>query len=970
MPYRARRMFLLKRVPFVALLLIGSGVFAQQPAGSGGTGDLAQLYTQGMAAFQAGDYAKAAADLNAMLTKAEFSPQLEPAFFTVGSAYFNIPDYKKAIAAFKNYQTKFPGGPHAGEVAYAVGQAHLLSKNYTEAVAQFAALEKDPKYRERALFFGATASKSGGKIDQAIATLEKLSGGELKSQLAVRGAMMLAQFYSQKNDSVKTIGLMKKLHEKIALVDDIVELNSMTVELGDQLFAKRAFGDALECYRAAYPQAQIVRLQTERINAMQGKVDENLTAARIDPSQFGQVATSNNQLKADIARIQQLLEQFQKLPSITPAIYIRMGRCFYEVDHKWESVLVYQEIVDRFPKVAEREPALFGLIVSLAEVNQAKKAEARCEDYLREFKSGPNIETVGYMLGAVALQANDPHAAEAHLGRMLETQPKSAFRDQMRYLLGNAKFMEGKYEDAAAEYKKYLSEFPKGQSVEDVNYRLGLTALFSGKYQDAMNLLQAYLQKYPRGEYVSDGRYRLAVCKYAASLYNDVIKDCKEWETEFPKNQQLGEVLALLADSYGASERESEAIPIYIRSYKIASTDEVMNYSLFAASKLLQKHGEWDKVANLFNEFIQDKPENPTIISALYWIGKAKAHEGKTDEAKQITADTIKKYIGEPKREALELLLTQMAQLCVKKKKVETPETHMTASPGGSPSPSAEATPVVTVEATPTPTPAVDADPGAELDALLGSAGKEQNGTAKARVVFDKAELARLRRQPAEEERNIALIAELNPDDLSPLLLGRAGDYMLSKQKADQAAAFYQRLMDEYPKSDNLDFAYNGLGEIAFQKKDFPKALRYFTDGTEKIAASQKLKDLTVGRGKTLLALNRLEEAKKIFELVASVREWRGESTAFSVYSLGDIEARRGHWAEANAYFQRVYVGYQKFLPWVAKAYMRSAESFEKLGKAQEAANTYRELLRNEKLATFNEAQEARKRLEAMGQPG
>ena len=139
---------------------------------------------------------------------------------------------------------------------------------------------------------------------------------------------------------------------------------------------------------------------------------------------------------------------------------------------------------------------------------------------------------------------------------------------------------------------------------------------------------------------------------------------------------------------------------------------------------------------------------------------------------------------------------------------------------------------------------------------------------------------------------------------------------------------------------------------------------------TDKIAASQKLKDINVGKGKTLLALNRLDEAKKVFEQVASVREWRGESTAFSVFSLGEIEAKRGRWAEANAYYQRVYVGYQKFLPWVAKAYMRSAESFEKLGKAQEAANTYRELLRNEKLASFSETQEARKRLQAMGEQG
>ena len=190
----------------------------------------------------------------------------------------------------------------------------------------------------------------------------------------------------------------------------------------------------------------------------------------------------------------------------------------------------------------------------------------------------------------------------------------------------------------------------------------------------------------------------------------------------------------------------------------------------------------------------------------------------------------------------------------------------------------------------------------------------------------------------------------------------------MSQGKFDQAAGFYQRLLDDFPKSQMIDYAYNGLGEIAYQKKDYQKALRYFNDGTEKIAAAQKLKDISLGRAKTLLALGKLDEAQKGFEQVASVREWRGEATAYSVYSLGQIAAKRGKWAEANAFYQRVFVGYQKFLPWVAKAYIASGESFEKLGKTQEATNTYRELLRNEKLANFTEAAEARKRLEALGQ--
>jgi len=66
-------------VAFFCLNHVNSGAISA--ARPGGASDMAQLYSQGMSEFQSGDYAKAAADLDALLVKAEFSPQLEPAFF-------------------------------------------------------------------------------------------------------------------------------------------------------------------------------------------------------------------------------------------------------------------------------------------------------------------------------------------------------------------------------------------------------------------------------------------------------------------------------------------------------------------------------------------------------------------------------------------------------------------------------------------------------------------------------------------------------------------------------------------------------------------------------------------------------------------------------------------------------------------------------------------------------------------------
>ncbi len=927
-------------VTFISLLLAATAL------GHDANPDLATVYSQAMAQFQAGNHAQAATQLEALVARIEVTPRVEPIFYTIGCAWFNAGDYPKAIAAFRNYQARFPRGPHVSSVAFAIAQSNLLNKNFKDAAAQMATLENDPQLREQALLFEGEAFKAAGKTDAAIGALEKLAGKEISTANAMRGATMLARLYAQKGDAAKALHTLEAIHQKIGLAENIIELNGLTVDLGDKFFKEQQYTEALACYRFARPREQIIRRQNERIAGMQRQIEQNLATARVDRSKVTHLASANGQLKESIANAQTLLGEFEKLPSITPAIYLRFGRCFYELDRKWEAIVVNQEILDRFLEGPEREPALFCLIVALADVNQPKRAEERCGQYLREFKNGPNADTVAYLSGAVALQAGDAKAAETHFGRILETQPKSLFREQIRYLLANARFTAGNYEGAVAAYEEYLGEFPKGANVEDVKYRITLCALFAGKYQEAMNQLQDYITKHPSGSFLPDAKYRLAVCKYAASLYDEVIADCQAWEKQFPNHPQLGEVLALLGDAYAASDREAAATPVYIRSYQTATTDEVINYSLFAASKLLQKRGEWDKVAELFSGFVKDKPDNPTVVSAIFWIGKARAHEGKLDEAKQLAADAIKQYIADPSRDTVEQLITQLAQLCVKKRK-----------PGE-----------VVVGASPPSVGRDSVDSGAELDRLLASSANEDSATARARILFAKAELARLRRQSNEEVKNIAEIANaFQPEDLSPLLLGEAGDYLSGKEKFDRAAEFYQRLLDDFPRSQMVDFAYNGLGEIAYQKKDYPTALRYFSGGAEKIVAVQKLKDLSLGRARTFLALGKLDEAQKAFEQVGSVREWRGEATALSVYSLGQIAARRGKWAEANVYFQRVYVGYQRFLPWVAKAYIASGESFEKLGKTQEATNTYRELLRNEKLADFSEAAEARKRLEALG---
>lgn len=270
-------------------------------------------------------------------------------------------------------------------------------------------------------------------------------------------------------------------------------------------------------------------------------------------------------------------------------------------------------------------------------------------------------------------------------------------------------------------------------------------------------------------------------------------------------------------------------------------------------------------------------------------------------------------------------------------------------------------------EASPVATP-VPYDSVGELDKYLKMLEPaDGNNTARARLIYARAELAEIRRKPDERKAELKEIADkFPPTDLSAPLLAVVGDSLFDAGDLGRAAELYTQLKDFYRKSPLVDTAYVGLGEIAFSKKNYQEALDLFSAGADQYSGA-KLKEATTGKGKALLELGRYPEAKKVFELVAGMKEWRGESTAFAVYSLGDLEARQQHWPEAIAYFQRVFVLYQKYLPWVARSYVRSAESFDKLGKRPEAIKSLEEMLRNDKLKSFPEVNQAREMLRIWG---
>ncbi len=926
------------RLVAILLALLGgaSGLRAQQPPPPPpGAPDPAAVYKSGVEAFDSGRYEEAIGQLNDVIKVAGPAnlAALEPAYFDVAAAYYNLKRFDEALNAFKTYRVKFPKGARLADAAFSIANCLLGKKDYIAALTELKPLEEIPQRREQVLFLEASILSEQKKTAEAIKPLELLTAGGLHTSLSVRGALLLASLYVQKSEFTKATAMMNNIQGNLGLVDNILQFNGLIIELGDKLLTTGLPRQALALYRFARSRKECIAYEAEHLASLERQVATNVEKFRATKDRS--FLEANQSLQEAVTDGRKDLEDVRKAPDFEPGLLFRMSRAYQDTGKQWEAILVNRRLIDKYPEAQEREPASFSLIACLADTGQSKKALEACESYLKAYPTGTNAPAVAYLRGAMALDSGDYSQAVTYFGTALRERPEGQLNDRMTYLIANARLMQGDPNAALTSYEDYLKKFPTGEYAVECRYRVGLCLMFTDKYEEAMNHFQAFVKENPNSEFTPDALYRLLVVKYAAQLYNEVIADADAWTKAYPGHLITGEVLALKGDALAAADKRDEAAQTYIASYKAATTDEVLNYSLFEAGKTLGKLGRWDQAAAMFEEFVKNHPEHSAAPAAISSLIQARVKLGQVDQAKVFAAQTIARFIADPSKEAVEKLLTQLAAICARKRQQGV-------------------------------------DPKDELTRLL-TFTPEQNvpdsPTVKARQLYAQAELASMLRKRKDHDELITRVANDNkPSDLSPLLLGQCGEALLAQHKDTPAKAMFEALLNLYPKCEVLDFAYVGLGELAYRAKDYQKALSLNSKALDETGGAYRIKEATIGKAKALAALGKSDEAVKLFEQVISTKEWRGESTAEAICALGDIEMSRADYAKAIAYYQRVYLAYQKFPHWMAKAYLESARAFEKLGKTQEAMNTYREMVRNEKIADSSEVDEAKKRLIESGQ--
>lgn len=588
--------------------------------------------------------------------------------------------------------------------------------------------------------------------------------------------------------------------------------------------------------------------------------------------------------------------------------------------------------------------------------------------------------------------------------------------------------------------KNYGGKRAFAAGVEEMQYRKGLLYFYSGFYKETVDALETYMKENPNGRFSPDARYRMAITKFGARYKDKardaenldrVFEDCHNWIKDYFQNSdadllndqriaplredlkfakrdleevranllaQRPEVYTLLGDAYkrvaenikpgkghlarlsaNDATRKENATNNMIRAYIIAvksaqTNKDTLQFSLEQLDKLLPQRGEWARLLDVYDTLYAWDPDAP---DALMYLNKriqfkqrmAKTKEEKAaakEEGKKMLAEAILKNFNDPVQENVEELINQLAYSLarnVKRRKIR-PAADGTVPP-------------------PDPNEYTAAKAADEMLALLEldktSSDPEKKPTliGLARGLYARAAIYEYLRNPEESGRYLNNIATTyKPDELSPTILGKVGEYLENKGEYEKAEPFYRYLMDNYRSSMYADYGFAGYGNILLEKKDYRKAYEVFNDALENQVAYMKEYDLRLGRAKALINMPKedlvqleisdpLGTAYKELNLITSVKEWKPlGGNAAALYYKGVIEEKRNKPNEAVTNYRLCYLTQKRFIEYAAPAMLRAGIVFEeKLSQPNAAAQIYYEMtMPNSRFKDTPEAKEASRR--------
>jgi TolA-binding protein len=784
-------------------------------------------------------------------------------------------------------------------------------------VRQFPAVQKVPEAR---LLLGACLLLDGKSKEAAeyYARLKQDLASINRGRAAVSQLHALLDAHNE-NEALKVV--MEEFPRMGELLQ-LVSFQTLTFELGARYLERNEPRKAIICLQRVWSADRLLKHQHGRLEDLESKLHAIEADPRGDPYTkllYGQM----------IAKVKREIENFQKIESFDAAVRLRLAAAYQAMNRYRESALILEAMLDGMPAGRIAESASVNIVQCWSTIECWSNVREAGKLFLERFPQSDCIPLVLYMKG-IAEQRSDRYSEAIALFDAIAAKHQSSdYAPRAAFMKAFCLLQAERNNDAIAEFDRFQERYPRHELAQDALYWHGIGLSLDREFSRCRQLMDEYLQRYENGRYRASATFRKAYCAQQKKDYQTSIGELYAFLRNHPGAVECNEARILLGDALLSQGRMEEGIAVY---QGISRQDtKLYTEGVFKIGKAFKRMEEYEKLRDHMADFKANDPRNPRVAEAIYWMGWTYRQQGMTEKARDVYWQAISDYGDDAAIWSVDDLFPALFKFY----KGEEEQTKLLT----------------------------------RLDDLHHEAERTARKTLATRALWARA-AALKSKDPARATTGLVEVSErLNVQTANPLLLADCADALLATGKETEALRMFRDLLKWNPRAPQKDRALAALGRSEMQRGNVNAALELFGRFEREVVGSRLFGEVMLAKAELLENAGRTDEARAALERLLSSESSLGQEKAKALYAIGEIYMGEARPDLAVSYFQRLYVMHGRWRDWVAKAYYRSGEAFEKLNDQASARRTYQELVEREDLADFEEARKAIDRLDLLGGP-
>ena len=684
------RTFRFRWLPALAVSLcsaLGStpALLAQAPPPAGGGAEV--LARDGEAAFNAGDYATAAARFDQLLKAHPTSQGVPTAQLYGGYSYFLLGKYDEAIALLKK-ATGLPATEDIQEVAQSLlpqamaAKASALAPDapartqaFMDAIAQFDNyLKRFPgKEDTESVQYGrALAYFQIGRFDDAVkdlrANLQQFGSSRTISDsqyllalaMAAQANKLVERDPTKRPDAEKLFDEAEKiLNALVQGTVGVVVANDARFQIGEIELSRAALDaenrdamrdkvrEALKYYRMVEPKQTVIGKQQQRI--------EEIKKARVEALQ-----AKNQALFKELRKLEEKesgkLEQIKARPEQTISAGLKAAEAFFLLGDFDAARVAFSHLAQFTENDDQKKTALYYRTMTYAVQNRIDKAMEGYEEFQQKYKGDPMAENLPVAIGSMFLSSKDPKVRDPQKAidfftQAMQQYPKGRFLDVAVVQKATAQLALGQHDEALKTFQEFVKNNPNAKKEVLAQAELGIANIHKDlkRFDDAIAEYRSIKTKYADlPETLETATFWAGWCLFQKGDSKGGIEELRAYVEKYPEGKLTAVALFTMAQGLNSAGQRDEALKIYEELAAKFPESEPAGFSYFQRAQIHAAAQEPDKLVEVMRAFIEKYPKDSKVFFAYDSVGQTLMNGGKTDEALSTYRAFAEKYPEDP----------------------------------------------------------------------------------------------------------------------------------------------------------------------------------------------------------------------------------------------------------------------------------------------------------------------------------